>query len=257
MSPLAQKTEPLRILVHGATGGIGSALVQKLVSEYPAAKVIATGRRDDALGALKESCGVHESRLKTYRLDSLNEEQLAQLTQFIKDDCDGLDVCIHTIGALKGEGFKPEKSLRDVNLTSLVESFSINTASFLLLAKHLHRLFRHEKPSVFAAISAKVGSIADNQLGGWYSYRLSKTALNMSICTVALEYGTTGCKTITVALHPGTTETALTNGFLAGYPAHQIAQPPETAERLLAVLRKVNTSDSGRFLNWDGQPLPW
>ena len=257
MSPFVDRQQALRILINGATGGIGSSLVRKALNEFPNAQIVATGRREQALKALQESCGEHGDRIQTMCFDALSEADLTSLSTNLKERWGSLDVCIHTIGALHGDGLKPEKSLRDLSKDTLVSSYTINTVSFLLLAKHLHKVFRHEKPSIFAAISAKVGSIGDNQLGGWYSYRASKAALNMAVCNVGLEYQRTGCKTVTVAIHPGTTETDLSKPFIGGYPADQLSTPDRTAERLLSMLGKLTPAENGRFLNWDGSPLPW
>lgn len=257
MNPLTNNEGNLRILITGATGGIGSALVHQLLLRHPGAKVYATGRRQEGLDALLDTCGEDRPRLTTIVLDALDEDALVSLSNRIKEESGGLDVCIHTIGALHGEGLKAEKSLRDLSLQTLLHSFSVNTVSFLLLAKHLHKLFRHEHPTILAAISAKVGSIGDNQLGGWYSYRASKAALNMAVRNVALEYTRTGCKTTTVSLHPGTTETVLSKPFTGAYPADKLATPAKTAERLVDVLSKVASPENGQFLNWDGTTLPW
>lgn len=246
-----------QILITGATGGIGSALIRHLLAKEPSATIWAVGRRADGMQQLMDSLGESAERVRPCVLNILQESDLQQLVEQIHSGAGRLDMAIHTVGALSGPGLKAEKSLRDISLETLVESFSINTASFLLLAKHTHRLFRHEKPTVFATISAKVGSIADNQLGGWYSYRASKAALNMAARNVALEYQRTGCKTTVLALHPGTTETILSKPFIAGYPKDKLATPDTTATRLVELVSKATAEQSGLFLDWDGTPLPW
>ena len=246
-----------QILINGATGGIGSALVRHLLAEDSTATIWAVGRRADAMQQLTDSLGEAASRVRPCVLNPLEESDLQKMAETIHTEVGRLDMAIHTVGALSGPGLKAEKSLRDISLATLVESYSINTAAFLLLAKHVHRLFRHEKPSVFAAISAKVGSIADNQLGGWYSYRASKAALNMAVRNVALEYQRTGCKTTVLALHPGTTETTLSKPFIGGYPKDKLATPDKTASRLAKIVSEASIQQSGLFLDWDGTPLPW
>jgi NAD(P)-dependent dehydrogenase (short-subunit alcohol dehydrogenase family) len=245
------------ILITGATGGIGSALVRHVLAQEPTATVWAVSRRQDAMQQLTDSLGEEASRVRPLVLNILQESDLQKMAETIHAEAGRLDMAIHTVGALSGPQLKAEKSLRDISLETLVESFSINTVSFLLLAKHAHRLFRHDKPSVLAAISAKVGSIADNQLGGWYSYRASKAALNMAVRNAALEYQRTGCKTTVLALHPGTTETTLSKPFIAGYPKDKLATADVTAARLLKIVSEATPQQSGLFLDWDGTPLPW
>lgn len=246
-----------QILITGATGGIGSALVRYVLSHDPKATLWLVGRRADAMEQLVDSLGEDSTRVRPFTIDILQETDLQGMAETIQKEAQHLDMAIHTVGALSGPQLKAEKSLRDVTRDTLVESYSINTVSFLLLAKHVHRLFRHERASVFAAISAKVGSIADNQLGGWYSYRASKAALNMAVKNAALEYQRTGCKTTVLALHPGTTETTLSKPFLAGYPKDKLATPEKTAERLFKIIEESTPQQSGLFLDWDGTPLPW
>jgi NAD(P)-dependent dehydrogenase (short-subunit alcohol dehydrogenase family) len=134
---------------------------------------------------------------------------------------------------------------------------SVNALSSLLLAKHLHGAFRHGRPAVFAAISAKVGSIEDNRLGGWFSYRASKAALNMCLKTLAIEWRRSLPNVSVVALHPGTTDTALSKPFQRNVPSGQLFSPGQTVEYLLQVLQGLETGKSGQFLAFDGERLPW
>jgi NAD(P)-dependent dehydrogenase (short-subunit alcohol dehydrogenase family) len=125
-----------------------------------------------------------------------------------------------------------------------------------LLAKHFFELLKHKKPSVFAAISAKVGSIQDNQMGGWYGYRASKAALNMFLKNIALEFERRNAKTLVLALHPGTTVTELSKPFIAK-TKYTLHTPEQTADNLLAVINEQDISSNKRFLSWDQTELPW
>ncbi len=135
--------------------------------------------------------------------------------------------------------------------------FQVNSIGAILLAKHLLPLFKHGDRSVFATISAKVGSIGDNQLGGWYGYRASKAALNMLMKTASIEYGRTCPQAIVVTLHPGTTDTRLSLPFQGNVPPEKLFSVERTVTQLLTVIEQLEDSDSGQFFSWDGSRLPW
>jgi len=127
----------------------------------------------------------------------------------------------------------------------------------LLLAKHLHSKFRHGRPGVFATVSAKVGSIEDNRLGGWFSYRASKAALNMCLKTLAIEWRRSLPNVAVAALHPGTTDTALSVPFQHNVPPEQLFTPRQSVDYLVEVLDGLKPAQSGQFLAFDGEELPW
>jgi NAD(P)-dependent dehydrogenase (short-subunit alcohol dehydrogenase family) len=127
----------------------------------------------------------------------------------------------------------------------------------VLLAKHLVPLLRHGDRSIFATISAKVGSIGDNQLGGWYGYRASKAALNMFMRTAAIEYGRKSPNTIVALLHPGTTDTRLSQPFQRNVPPEKLFSTERTVEQLWTVLNQLGPDNSGQFFSWDGAEIPW
>jgi len=133
----------------------------------------------------------------------------------------------------------------------------VNSIGAVLLAKHLMPLLRHKEGSIFASISAKVGSIGDNRLGGWYGYRASKAALNMFLKTISIEYSRRCPKTIVVALHPGTTDTRLSQPFQKNVPPGKLFPVEKTVNLLLDVLASLKLADSGEFFSWDGSRLPW
>ena len=151
----------------------------------------------------------------------------------------------------------PEKSLRQINAENLIYSFQVNSIGAVLLAKHLMPLFKKSQRSVFASISAKVGSIGDNRLGGWYGYRASKSALNMFLKTTAIEYSRRCPKTIVVALHPGTTDTRLSAPFQKNVPPGKLFPVEHTVDLLSKVIAGLEQKDSGEFFSWDGSKLPW
>jgi NAD(P)-dependent dehydrogenase (short-subunit alcohol dehydrogenase family) len=147
--------------------------------------------------------------------------------------------------------------MRAMSLESLTTLFAVNAAGPALVAKHLLPLTPRDRPAKFAALSARVGSIGDNQLGGWYAYRASKSALNMLIRTLAIEHRRTRPMGICVALHPGTVDTALSAPFLSSVPDGKLFSPKRAAESLLAVLDSLGPDANGGFYAWDGTPIPW
>jgi len=152
---------------------------------------------------------------------------------------------------------QPEKSLRQVNSEQLLRYFQVNSIGAVLLAKHVQPLLKHRHRAIFATISAKVGSIGDNYLGGWYGYRASKASLNMLMHTVAIEYKRTCPRAIVVTLHPGTTDTQLSRPFQRNVPPEQLFAVDRTVQQLRTVIDRLQESDSGCFFSWDGSQLPW
>ncbi len=164
---------------------------------------------------------------------------------------------INAAGMLHTVTHGPEKTIRQLDPPFFLESMQINSMSSLLLAKHLHTGFRHGRPAIFAAISAKVGSIEDNRLGGWFSYRASKAALNMCLKTLAIEWRRTLPNVVVTALHPGTTDTALSKPFQRNVPPEQLFSREQCVRYLLKVFDDLEPAKTGRFLAFDGEQLPW
>lgn len=155
---------------------------------------------------------------------------------------------------LEGESFGPEKSLRDINIDNLTQVFQVNSFVTPLWAKYLKKKFSKESPSIFATLSAMVGSIEENEIGGWYGYRASKTALNMFVKTISIEFERSRLKTSVVAIHPGTTKTELSQNFLKGIK-HKVWEPKGAAQNILNVLEKCPEEGTGLFKNWDGRTI--
>ena len=152
---------------------------------------------------------------------------------------------------------QPEKSLRHIQSKNLVTYFQVNTIGAVLWAKYLLPLLRKSERAVFAAVSAKVGSIGDNGLGGWYGYRASKSALNMLLKNVAIEWRRVAPKVIVTLLHPGTTDTDLSKPFQKNVPEGKLFPPEKTVNLLRAVIAKLTPEDTGEFFSWNGDRLPW
>ncbi len=219
-----------RALVIGASGGIGAALVAAL-----------SGRGAEVTGLSRSGNG----------LDVTDEGSVATHLGAL----DGkFDVVIVATGALALPGQGPEKTLRTLDPGALAHQFTLNAAGPALVLKHALRLMPKDRPARFAAISARVGSIGDNALGGWYSYRAAKAALNQLIHTAAIEVGRSYPKAVLALLHPGTVDTPFTANYT---PAYEKLTPAQSAAALLSVLDGLTPSDSGGFFDQNGAHVAW
>jgi NAD(P)-dependent dehydrogenase (short-subunit alcohol dehydrogenase family) len=195
------------------------------------------------------------SRSSRPGLDLLDEASIAACAQAVGELQLPLRLLLDATGTLHGDGFQPEKTWQQLDPAGMAQAFAINAIGPALLMKHFLPLLPREGKSVFATLSAKVGSIGDNRLGGWYSYRASKAALNQLVRTAAIELRRRQPQALCVALHPGTVATGLSAPFAkAGL---DVRAPVDAAQRLLAVVDGLVASDSGGFFNHDGTPLPW
>ncbi len=236
----------MKIVIAGGSGGIGGAFVDKLARRPNVETVFASYHRS-------YPPEVEHPKVSWQQLDLTHEPAIRDWAAQI----DEIDCLINAVGMLHTPAQGPEKTIRHIDPAFFLENMSINTVPTLLLAKHLHGKFRHGRPAVFATVSAKVGSIEDNRLGGWFSYRASKAALNMCLKTLAIEWRRSLPNVAVVALHPGTTDTALSRPFQHNVPAGQLFTPEQSVNYLLDVLDRLKPGDSGQFLAFDGEQLPW
>jgi NAD(P)-dependent dehydrogenase (short-subunit alcohol dehydrogenase family) len=243
-------------LVVGATQGIGLGFVNQLLADSRIQQVYGTYRNSATAQAL-QTLAQNAAGLTSLPMDVTQEDSIAAAVEAIQNQGQQLDLVIYCVGLLHDGDFQPEKSLRQLDSEALLRSFQINAIGAGLLAKHLLPLLRHKRPSMLAAISAKIGSIGDNRLGGWYGYRASKAALNMLLKTASIEYSRKSPNTIVALLHPGTTDTRLSKPFQRGVPAEKLFPVERTVSQLMAVIDGLEPSDSGEFFNWDGTRLPW
>ncbi len=245
-------------LIQGATRGIGLALTRLLLENDDVASVIATGRRPRASEGLQALHRQHGARLVVAPLDAADESSIASAAAALGDGARPLRLLINCAGVLhEGPRMKPEKRIADLDAASVLRAFTVNALGPALVIKHfLPTMDRHAR-TIIANISARVGSITDNRLGGWYAYRASKAAQNMLTRTVAIELARWNRLAVCVALHPGTVETALSEPFRKRVPRERLFTPARAAQQLLAVLEGLGPEDSGGFFAWDGQPIPW
>ena len=249
--------EQANALVVGASQGIGLGFVKSLLQQDNIAQVYATYRQRESANELFELQTKFNSRLECLQVDITQEEQIAAATSQIDKSKGQLHLAIYCVGVLHEGKLTPEKSLRQINSQNLLDYFQVNSIGAILLAKHLMPLFKKNDPSIFACISAKVGSIGDNRLGGWYGYRASKAALNMFLKTTAIEYSRRCPKTTVLALHPGTTDTRLSAPFQKNVPPGKLFPVEHTVNLLSKVIEQTDIKDSGKFFSWDGSELPW
>ena len=196
-------------------------------------------------------------KLHCIAMDLTKESHIEQGLGEIKTLTSRLHFVINCVGFLHDGTISPEKALRQIQADTLVRYFQVNSIGAVLLAKHLLPLLHHEQPNIFATISAKIGSIEDNRLGGWYGYRASKAALNMFLKTASIEYGRRSKQTAIVMLHPGTTDTRLSEPFQRGVPPEKLFPVEKTVGLLMDVIGNVTLGDNGSFFSWDGSQLPW
>lgn len=220
----------MRALVVGASGGIGAAVADHLAGL--GADVTRLSRRQTGL-------------------DLTDETSIARLLGGLDGPYDRILV---TTGALELNGAGPEKSLRSLTPDSMAAQFALNAAGPALVLKHSLRLLPKDRPARFAALSARVGSIGDNALGGWHSYRAAKAALNQLIHTAAIEIARSHPQAVVVCLHPGTVATPLTARYAGSHPT---VTPDEAARHLIGVLDNLTPAQTGGFFDWQGKTIPW
>ena len=253
------------VLVVGANRGIGLGFVRTLLNMPTIKTLFATYRHADHAAELialqtQQNCPDPEQNtpnLICIPMDITDEDQIVAGVTHIQSQIKQLHLVVNCVGFLHDNTTQPEKSLRQVNAAQLTHYFQTNSIGPVLLAKHLVPLLKGGDRSIFATISAKIGSIGDNYLGGWYGYRASKAALNMFMRTAAIEYGRKSPKTIIVTLHPGTTDTRLSKPFQHNMPPGKLFPVEKTVGLLLNVIGHLKQEDSGHFFSWDGSRLPW
>ncbi|MGY6707058.1 MAG: SDR family NAD(P)-dependent oxidoreductase [Rhizobiaceae bacterium] len=223
-------------VVIGASGGIGSAVAARLNDDGRYGRVIAL------------------SRSGTPPLDLQSEETIATAARFCAEQGD-VRLVIDATGFLHEVEAMPEKSLRDLDAERLARNFALNAIGPALLMKHFLPILPRHGRAVFATLSAKVGSIGDNRLGGWYGYRASKAALNQLVRSAAIEFARTHRQGICIAVHPGTVDTRLSAPFTKTGLALQ--SPQEAAAAIVSLIDKLPDDANGGFFDRGGDRLPW
>lgn len=234
-----------RAVVWGASGGIGHALVDALVSSGEYALIHAGSRV-----AISPQAAI----VKPFAFDLLDEASIAAGAQTVITEGPA-DLVIVATGVLHNDRHQPEKQFAALTAETMTAVFQVNTIGPALIAKHMAQGLPRDRRSVFAALSARVGSIGDNRLGGWHSYRASKAALNMIIANLAIELARSHPQAIAVGLHPGTVDTCLSLPFQKSVPDGSLFSPEASARHLLSVIDGLKDTASGAVLAWDGQRI--
>lgn len=241
-----------RMAIIGASGAIGKAFVEEYAARETSACIYAFSRS-----------GTDFSRSNIVNATLDLEDQLSIEAATKKIRAGSLDLVIAATGILHSaddagseKTLQPEKSLQQLDPEQLQRVFAINTIGPALLMKHFLPLLNKNTRSVFAVLSARVGSISDNRLGGWYSYRASKAALNMLIKTAAIETGRRNKQAIIVGLHPGTVDSKLSSPFQARVPEGKLFTPSQSAHYMIKVLDSLDHSQTGLCFAWDGKAIP-
>ncbi|WP_163648376.1 SDR family NAD(P)-dependent oxidoreductase [Modicisalibacter sp. 'Wilcox'] len=235
-------------VVTGAGGGIGRAVLDHLLASDRPGRVLAVSR--------------HPIEHRDPRLEALTLDLARQAgRETLAGRLDGAPVHLlfNAIGLLHdtARGVQPEKRLEELDADTLGHLFHVNATTPALLLQALHGSLKGRHPVIVASLSARVGSIDDNRLGGWYGYRASKAAHNMLMRTAAIELARYNRRSLVLCLHPGTTDTTLSRPFQSRVPEGKLFTPAFVAERLFAVINARRPEDTGSFWDWAGQPIAW
>ena len=229
-------------LIIGA-GDIGSCIFDYVTAASPNMDVIV--------------CGRNPTNQNDIYLDLEDDDSFASFESKISLYKKPLRLVINTSGFLHSNLIKPEKRLSHINRSNIIKNFTINAIAPILIAKSIEKFIRPELPFSYASLSARVGSIGDNRLGGWYSYRASKAAQNQFLKTLSIEWRRKFPLSIVSILHPGTCDTKLSKPFQSAVPKDKLFSPAQSTEYLINIISSQRPSDSGKFLAWDSSVIPW
>lgn len=241
---LSSFMDNLHVVIVGSSGGVGQSLVKHLLGHEQVTSVIGWSRC---------SSDIKHPRFKYCSMDYNNEESIRIAADAIIEP---IDMVIVATGFLHDENILPEKSFKQLSGDAMMKYLLLNTVGPSLVAKHLLPKMRMQRKSVFTVLSARVGSISDNRLGGWYAYRASKAALNMMIKTLAVELKRCQKNVIVAGLHPGTVDTYLSKPFQRSVKPEQLFTSEFSARCLLNVINQLKDHNSGYCFAWDGKKIP-
>ena len=230
------------IVIVGATGAIGKAFLEHYVKDELVENVFAFSRK---------KISFENRKIKSFDLDIENQTSIEDAAHNIKDY--PIDTIIVATGILHSENFGPEKSIKEIDFTTMTKVMAVNTIGPALIGRYFIPLLRKDAKSVLAFLSARVGSISDNKLGGWYSYRASKTALNQIIKNFSIELKRTNPEAVVLGLQPGTVDSNLSEPFKKNVAKGKLFSPEQSRELLSDVIEKATKEDSGNLIAYDGE----
>ncbi|KAJ8026298.1 hypothetical protein HOLleu_34104 [Holothuria leucospilota] len=257
------------VLVQGASRGLGLQFCRNLL-QRPSTSVVATCRAPEDATHLQQLEASNKDRLEILKLDVTQEDAIRDAAKLVKEKFKNLDLVINCAGMLHPSG-KGETSLRDVSTQGLNTTFLTNAFGPLLVAKYFSPMLaagsgsfgiqsenaKERHSGILVNMSARVGSITDNGFGGWYSYRMSKSALNMATKNLSIELGRPRNKIICVALHPGSVDTDLTRPYQRNIPKDKLFSTTYSVECLMKIISNLRIEDTGKYLAWNGKEIPF
>lgn len=256
MNPILPKSA----LIVGARAGIGQALAVRLAQEPTVQTLVLCSRQAQACESLlhlQSRMAAMGRQCLLVNADITDETSLSNLSELLNQNLQAIDLIVNTAGLLHAKDLAPEKMLEQISLASMQKIFMVNAYGPILLARALMPWLKLRRRVVFASLSARVGSISDNRLGGWYSYRAAKAAQNQLLKTLSIELSRRNPESIVLALHPGTTDTDLSRPFQSNVVQEKLFTPNFVAEHLLQVVANATPNDTGSFVAWDGQRILW
>ena len=240
-------------LVLGASGGLGSAMVSEFLNDPEIDKVFAVSSKKNPVGSNE---GQNQSKLVWLQAEYSETQMADAVSQLMAHAGTFSRVCV-CHGLLHSDKLWPEKRLEDITSEALQEIFHSNTVVPALWLKLLFKILKGQTPCIVATMSARVGSLSDNNLGGWYAYRASKAALNMVLKTASIEYGRRAKNVKLIAFHPGTTDTALSKPFQSTVPTGKLFTTEFVAEQLAMIMDSAQVDGELSYVDWDGQTIAW
>ncbi|XP_059666750.1 uncharacterized protein LOC132312398 isoform X2 [Cornus florida] len=264
-SSSAPKWEGWVSMVQGASRGIGLEFVKQLLEKNENGHVIATCRNPDGATGLLELKDKFAERLNIQQLDLTVEKTIKACAKSLTETYGSLNLLINASGILSiPDVLQPETTLSKIEKSSLLLAYEVNAVGPILVTKHMWPLLKagggsgtEKDVAIVANLSARVGSIGDNRLGGWHSYRSSKAALNQLTKTVSLEFARRKDPIICLLLHPGTVDTDLSRPFQKNVPESKLFTKEFSVQKLLSIINNAKRHDNGKFFAWDGQEIPW
>ena len=245
-------TEPIRAVVLGARDGIGATLGESLLSMPHVERVLRTSRDQ----GWADASDLLEGEARQV-VDLTDDRTIASLADRVAGWSRPPNLIVNCTGLLHAEDMQPERAIKQLDSGNMRRAFDVNATGVAMLIRYLLPHIPRGERAVFASLSARVGSISDNRLGGWFSYRSSKAAQNMILKTASIEAARRWPELIVLALHPGTVDTELSKPFSRRVPEHKLFSAEVAVEHLCRVIAERTPNDTGGFFAWDGSPVEW